>query len=440
MFSFWNSVCVRFSSFAVRKKYKGWDLVGYRAISGLGSALLMANSNSLVTDAFPKKQLGLAMGVTTFCLALGIAFGPVYGGALTEVSFRWVHFVNAPFAAIALFVGLIWLRDPSATRKRLPTTWSEVRERLQALDWGGVLLSTLFLVCFLLSLSELSFPSLTSVSRICIWVLVGLSFVAFLIVEFCREESALLKLRLWLIRSFWISNVANALSYLSANVVLLAVIFYFHGPAGKKPFTTGLLMLPDGIAFMISSLGAGFLTDRIGVKFMSVAGLILSTGGVLGLAQLTPTTQVVIIEVYLFMVGFGQGMFTAPMAQAVMASVEAQDRGSAYATNALLSSLFRMASIIIVFAASFHKLSQTALMAIFFHGGGAIDNKDVNNFMDGVRICAWTSTGTFCTAIIITMLLKEDFWTTWHKFKLRRKGILQQDDSSIQTLCDNNMP
>lgn len=413
--------------------------MGYRAICGLGSALLMANSNSLVTDAFPKKQLGLAMGVTTFCLALGIAFGPVYGGALTEVSFRWVHFVNAPFSAIALVVGLIWLRDPLATRKRLPTTWTEVRQRLQALDWGGVVLSTLFLVCFLLSLSELSFPSLTKVSRICIWVLVGMSFVAFLIVEYCREESALLKLRLWLIRSFWISNVANALSYLSANVVLLAVIFYFHGPAGKKPFTTGLLMLPDGIAFMISSLLAGYLADRIGVKFMSVAGLILSTGGVLGLAQSTPKTQVAVIEVYLFMVGFGQGMFTAPMAQAVMASVDAHDRGSAYATNALLSSLFRMASIIIVFAASFQKLSQTALMGIFFHGGGAIDNKDVNNFMDGVRICAWTSTGTFCTAIIITMFLKEDFWATWRKFKLRKKGNFDLSDNFSTPIQDENL-
>jgi MFS family permease len=411
------------STFAVSKKHKGWDLVGYRAVCGLASALLMANSNSLVTDAFPKKQLGLAMGITTFCLALGIAFGPVYGGALTEISFKWVHFVNAPFAAIALVVGIIWLQDPSATRERLPRTWKEVGKRMQALDWGGVLLSTLFLVCFLLSLSELAFPSLTKISRICIWVLVGMSFVALLITEYCREDGALLKLRLWLSRAFWISNVTNALSYLSANVVLLAVIFYFHGPGGKKPFTTGLLMLPDGIAFMISSLAAGVLTDRIGVKFMSVSGLILSAGGVLGLAQLTPKTSIPLIEIYLFMIGFGQGMFTAPMAHAVMNSVEPHDRGSAYATNALLSSLFRMASIVIVFAASFQKLSQSALLSIFFHGGGAIAQNDIQVFMDGVRICAWVSTATFCAAIIITMLFKEDFWETWEKFKLRRKAV-----------------
>jgi hypothetical protein len=123
------------------------------------------------------------------------------------------------------------------------------------------------------------------------------------------------------------------------------------------------------------------------------------------------------------MIGFGQGMFTAPMAHAVMNSVEPHDRGSAYATNALLSSLFRMASIVIVFAASFQKLSQSALLSIFFHGGGAIAQNDIQVFMDGVRICAWVSTATFCAAIIITMLFKEDFWETWEKFKLRRKAV-----------------
>lgn len=417
--------------FAVRKKYGGWDLVGYRCVCGLGSALLMAMSNSLVTDAFPKRQLGLAMGVTTFCLALGIAFGPVYGGALTEVSFKWVHFVNAPFAAIALIIGLIWLRDPLATRDRLPKTWKEVWKRLWALDWIGIFLSTLFLVCFLLSISELAFPSLTSISRICIWVIVGMSFVAFLITEFCREDFALLKLRLWKIRAFWISNISNAFSYLSANVVLLAVIFYFHGPGGKTPFTTGLLMLPDGIAFMISSLAAGLLTDRFGVKFMAVSGLILSTAAILGLAQITPHTSVPLIEIYLFMIGFGQGMFTAPMAHAVMDSVEPEDRGSAYATNALLSSLFRMASIVIVFAASFHKLSQEALLGIFFHGGGAIEDSDVEIFMDGVHICAWVSVGCFCAAIAITLCFREDFWSSWHEFKSRKK--LEKLDSEAET-------
>src|SRR4051812_12328266 len=102
----------------------------------------MANSNSLVTDSFPPKQLGLAMGVTTFCIALGIASGPVYGGALTSVSFKWVHFIHGPPSAIGLIIGMICLRDPIETRKRLPKTWSEVWVALKRIDWPGVLLST----------------------------------------------------------------------------------------------------------------------------------------------------------------------------------------------------------------------------------------------------------------------------------------------------------
>lgn len=387
----------------------------------------MANSNSLVTDAFPPKQLGLAMGITTFFLALGIAAGPVYGGALTEVSYKWVHFVHAPVAGIALIIGLIWLRDPIATREKLPKTRKEVLRALWNIDWAGVFLSTLFLVCFLLSISELAFPSLTSISRICIWVIVGMSFVGFLIVQFFNRDMALMKLRLWKIRAFWVSNLANSFSYLSANVILLGVIFFFHGPGGKAPFTTGLLMLPDGIAFMISSLIGGWIADRFGVKVPSLVGVIISTGGSLGLAQLSPSSKVVAIEVYLFMIGFGQGLFTAPMAQAVMASVEPHDRASAYATNALLSSLFRMGSIVIVFAASFQKLDQAALINIFFHGGGAISPNDVNAFMDGFHICAWVSVGSFLLTLIVTLFFKNDFWVTW-----RNKKIKDAQSSSVK--------
>jgi MFS family permease len=379
----------------------------------------MANSNSLVTDAFPAKQLGLALGITTFFIALGIAAGPVYGGALTEVSYKWVHFVHAPVAAIALVVGLIWLHDPMATREKLPKTWKDVRQALWRIDWAGVFLSTLFLVCFLLSISELAFLSLTNISRICIWIIVGMSFLGFLIVQFANGDMALMKMRLWTIKAFWVSNLSNSLSYFSANVVLLGVIFYFHGPGGKTPFTTGLLMLPDGLAFMAASLLGGWIADRFGVKVPSMVGLIISTGGSIGLAQLTPTTKVVIIEIYLFMIGFGQGLFTAPMAQAIMASVEPHDRASAYATNTLLSSLFRMASIVVVFAASFKKLDQRALISIFFHGGGAISPGDVNTFMDGFRICAWVSTGAFLLTLIVTLFFENDFWSTWRNYKSR---------------------
>ena len=426
-----------FSSFAVAKKNKGWDLVAFRAICGLGAALLMANSNSLVTDAFPQKQLGIAMGVTTFFIALGIAAGPVYGGALTEVSYKWVHFVHAPVAAIALVVGLIWLRDPIETRKKLPKSRKEIWNALWNIDWAGVFLSTLFLVCFLLSISELAFPSLTTVSRICIWVIVGMSFVGFLIVQFLNGDSALMKMRLWKIRAFWVSNLSNSLSYLSANVVLLGVIFYFHGPGGKAPFTTGLLMLPDGLAFMISSLIGGWIADRFGVKVPSLVGVIISTGGSIGLAQLTPTSNVVVIEVYLFMIGFGQGLFTAPLAHAVMASVEPDDRASAYATNALLSSLFRMASIVIVFAASFKKLDQQALINIFFHGNGSISDEDVEKFMDGFRICAWVSVGSFLLTLIVTLFFKNDFWLTWRNKKKRQAETLETPDEGLADILED---
>ena len=94
-------------------------LILWRILQGIGSAFLFANAAALVTDAFPKQQLGLAMGANTMVAAIGLVLGPVLGGALVAISWQWVFWFNVPLALAGAAWGALILRElakPDAVR------------------------------------------------------------------------------------------------------------------------------------------------------------------------------------------------------------------------------------------------------------------------------------------------------------------------------------
>src|ERR1700682_3179725 len=89
----------------------GTQLILWRILQGIGSAFLFANSAALVTDAFPRRQLGVAMGANTMVAAIGLVIGPVLGGALVAISWQWVFWFNVPLALAGAAWGLLILRE-----------------------------------------------------------------------------------------------------------------------------------------------------------------------------------------------------------------------------------------------------------------------------------------------------------------------------------------
>src|SRR3954449_8080131 len=89
----------------------GAELILWRIAQGIGGAFLFANSSAIVTDAFPKEQLGLAMGTNTMVAAVGLVIGPVLGGALVSISWHWVFWFNVPFTLVGSLWALAILRE-----------------------------------------------------------------------------------------------------------------------------------------------------------------------------------------------------------------------------------------------------------------------------------------------------------------------------------------
>src|SRR3954468_11375015 len=89
----------------------GTELILWRIVQGIGAAFLFANAAALVTDAFPKRQLGFAMGTNTMVAAVGLVLGPVLGGALVSISYHWVFWFNVPLALAGAAWGALVLRE-----------------------------------------------------------------------------------------------------------------------------------------------------------------------------------------------------------------------------------------------------------------------------------------------------------------------------------------
>src|SRR5215212_6240418 len=87
------------------------QLILWRIVQGVGAAFLFANASALVTDAFPKHQLGVAMGTNTMVAAVGLVLGPVLGGALVAISWQWVFWFNVPFALAGSLWGWLILHE-----------------------------------------------------------------------------------------------------------------------------------------------------------------------------------------------------------------------------------------------------------------------------------------------------------------------------------------
>src|SRR5207248_7286795 len=95
----------------------GTDLIVWRVLQGIGGAFLFANAAALVTDVFPRKELGLAMGTNTMVAAGGLVIGPVLGGALVDISWQWVFWFNLPLGLIGAAWGWLVLHEISGRSK-----------------------------------------------------------------------------------------------------------------------------------------------------------------------------------------------------------------------------------------------------------------------------------------------------------------------------------
>jgi EmrB/QacA subfamily drug resistance transporter len=298
----------------------GW-LVAFRVVQAVGAALLQANSVAIIAAAAGPRALGRAVGVQGAAQAVGLAVGPSVGGLLIALAgWRWVFFVAVPFGLLGAALG--WLILPRTVRPAAGGRAGEVapppgpaRERF---DWAGAALFGPAVAAGLLVLTEGNAWGWTS-PRLVGLVAVAVTLLgAFLLAE-RRAPAPLVDLGLFRDRVFSTGIVAGLLSYAVLFGSLFLLPFYFQRFLGFAPDEAGLALSPIPLALGIVAPVAGALTDRLGSRLPTVAGMILTTVALLALTAV-PGGAVGAMLPLLAVLGLGLGLFTPPNNSAVMGS------------------------------------------------------------------------------------------------------------------------
>ena len=240
--------------------WDGTSLIFFRVVQGIGSGPITPMAMVLLSTTFPPQQRGLAMGLYGLGVAFGPAIGPVLGGYVTEhLNWRMVFYLNVPAGVLCMvLVALV-----------IPNTREAVR---RSLDVAGLVTMAVFLVSFLIALSQGQRIGWDTPYIQRLFVVAGVAFVLFLILAFTRQEP-LVDLRLYKNLAFTMVSVAiliNAMTFWGSNflqTILLQRLMDY------TPAQAGYVMLPGALIMAFTTLVAGRLVDKIDRRLIILFGL-----------------------------------------------------------------------------------------------------------------------------------------------------------------------
>ncbi|HTZ92403.1 MAG TPA: MFS transporter [Streptosporangiaceae bacterium] len=304
-------------------------LILWRVVQAFGGAMLMANSAAILTDAFPAKQRGMALGINQIAGISGTFIGLLLGGLLAAWDWRAVFWVNVPIGVW----GTIWayrsLREIATTKKA-------------RIDWVG---NVLFAVGATSLLAAITYGIQPYGGHTTGWtsplVLTGLIGGVAVLVIFGIAETKIaepmFQMSLFKIRAFAAGNAASLMSSMARGglqfmlVIWLAGIWLpLHGyDYTVTPLWAGIYMLPLTGGFLIAGPISGYLSDRFGARPFATAGLLVAACGFTGLMLLPINFSYPAFASIIFVNGLGSGLFASPNTSSIMSSVPAQHRGAA---------------------------------------------------------------------------------------------------------------
>ncbi|MER7668950.1 MFS transporter [Kitasatospora sp. NPDC096128] len=297
------------------------ELVGYRALMGVGGALAMPATLAIIMNVFEREEQPKAIGIWAGAVGLAIAIGPITGGVLIE-HFWWgsVFLVNVPIVIVAVIAMAVLVpesKDPNPGR----------------MDPVGVLLSIIGLVALIYGIikgGELAdFTAFEAWGPTLLGVLALVAFVWF------ERRTAFPALDVTWFRNkvFSASVVVVAVIFFALMGVSFFGVFYTQSVRGYSALQAGLLMLPLAAAQLLFAPRARLVVDRLGVAATAAGGMVLVALGFVGYIVLTATTPIWVLIVLGLVMGAGMAHVMPPVTVAIMGSLPREKAGAGSAVN-----------------------------------------------------------------------------------------------------------
>jgi EmrB/QacA subfamily drug resistance transporter len=304
------------SAFIGFSQSSAW-LIGGRAIQGLGAALMMPATLSIITNAFPPHERGRAIGTWAGVSALALAIGPVLGGVLVEhVSWQSIFFINLPVAAGAIAVTLFATRE-SRDQTVVPTV-----------DVAGIGAITVGLTALTLALVEASSWGWGSARILGLFALAAAGLAAFARIE-RRVRVPMVDFSFFGSRTFLGTNVVAFIVSFSMLGMFFFLTLYMQDILRFSPLEAGVRFLPTTLMVIVVAPIAGRLTDSIGPRPLITAGLALVATSLGWQSFLTPTSGFGFLLPGFVLMGVGIALVMSPMSTAAMNAVDQTKAGVA---------------------------------------------------------------------------------------------------------------
>lgn len=295
-------------------------LIGARVVQGIGAAAILPLSLTVLAAAVSPKMRSAAIGIWSGINGLGVALGPLVGGAVTEgLDWKWIFWINLPVAVIAVPL-LLW-----AIR--------ESKGAAGGLDLFGMVLVSGAVTAAVWAIVRASDDGWTSAPIVSAFGAAALMLVVFVFWE-RRVTSPLLPLSFYKIPSFVLSNVVSLAMYFGVFGSIFFLAQYLQGPLGYSPLSAGLRTLPWTAMPMVVAPLTGLIVDRVGGGRLMALGLALQAVGLAWIANIsavdTPYGDLVPPMV---IAGIGMGLVFAPTTAVVLGSVREHEHGKASGAN-----------------------------------------------------------------------------------------------------------
>jgi EmrB/QacA subfamily drug resistance transporter len=359
-----------------------WDagsLIGWRVVQGLGGGLMLPVMSTLVMQAAGGRAIGRTISWVALPALLGPILGPLVGGAIiTDLSWRFMFWVNVPFCVAGLVLaGLYLARDTPA---------AAARPRLDV--WGLVLLAP-GIATVLLGLSNAGSADGFDHPDVIAPLAVGVAFLIAFTIYALRRRDPLVDIRLLAARSVGSSSSVLFLSGFSLFGAMLLLPLYYQEIRGVSALTAGLMLVPQGVGALLSRQIAGPLTDRIGARSIAVVGFLVVAVATVPFSFVDATSSGWVLALWLLLRGIGLGAVTMPV---MTASYVGLDR----AQIAHASVLTRIAQQI---GGSF----GTAVLAVILEQ--SISGDGTGAVVSGFHVAFWWATGFSLVATALCVWL-----------------------------------
>jgi EmrB/QacA subfamily drug resistance transporter len=334
-------------------------LIAARALQGLGGAIVTPLTLTLLSAAVPADRRGAALGAWSGIAGLGVAMGPLVGGAVVEgISWQWIFWINVP-------VGLGLLA--------LSTQLQESHGPDKALDLPGLGLASAGALGVVWGLIHGNSDGWTSFEVLGTLIGGAALLVAFVAYE-TRAQQPMLPMRFFRNRAFAAANGASLLMYFGMFGSIFLLVQFFQTAQGYSPLTAGLLLLPWTAMELFVAPVTGALSDRIGGRPLMATGLALQAIGLAWIAAVSTETVGYESLVGPFILsGIGMGMFFAPVANVVLSAVRPEEEGKASGANNAIREVGGVLGV--------------AVLASIFGGAGGYESP--TTFIDGMVPALW---------------------------------------------------